>query len=142
MTFQTDSIILRPPQIDDKEKLNEFTEADAFDKLFGHHISAQEAETVLSRPEVYVIFYRFKAELAGYITLRIGADSTMGLDDDEAELSYWICDAYMKTVWAGNILNDAIPELQRHTFDNLHLSKLWCGYENGDELSESMLKKY
>ena len=56
---------------------------------------------------------------------------------DEVELGYWIGKPY----WGMGLIPEASRELIRHGFDDLGLSRIWCGNFEGNARSERVQEK-
>ena len=55
----------------------------------------------------------------------------------EAELGYWVGVPF----WGRGIATEAGKELIRHAFRDLGLTRIYCGYFEGNEKSKSVQKK-
>ena len=66
----------------------------------------------------------------------IGKNSNIVLPETEAEIGYWIGVPY----WGKGLIPEAVCELLRHGFEDLELSKIWCGYFDGNEKSKRSRK--
>ena len=67
----------------------------------------------------------------------IGKDSNLDLPDTEGEIGYWIGVPF----WGQGLIPEAVEELLRHGFEDLHLEKIWCGYFEGNEKSKRVQEK-
>lgn len=59
------------------------------------------------------------------------------LKDDECELGYWIG----KPFWGQGLMPEAANELLRHAFEDIGMSKVWCGYYEGNIKSKRVQEK-
>lgn len=57
--------------------------------------------------------------------------------DDECELGYWLGQPF----WGQGIIPEAAREIIRHGFDDLGMTKIWCGYYEGNEKSKRVQEK-
>ena len=57
--------------------------------------------------------------------------------DDECELGYWLG----KPFWGQGIMPEAAKEMLRHTFEDLGMAKVWCGYYDGNLKSKRVQEK-
>jgi RimJ/RimL family protein N-acetyltransferase len=57
--------------------------------------------------------------------------------DDEYELGYWIG----KPFWGQGLIPEASRELLRYAFEDLGMSRIWCGYYDGNEKSRRVQEK-
>ena len=62
---------------------------------------------------------------------------TVKTSDTECEIGYWIGEPY----WGQGLISEAIREILRHAFEDLHLSSVWCGYYDGNEKSRRAQEK-
>ena len=62
---------------------------------------------------------------------------TVKISDNECEIGYWIGEPY----WGQGLIPEAIREILRHAFEDLHLSSVWCGYYDGNEKSRRAQEK-
>ena len=56
---------------------------------------------------------------------------------DECELGYWIGVPY----WGRGLIPEAVTEIVRHAFEDLGVSKVWCGYYDGNTKSKRVQEK-
>lgn len=57
--------------------------------------------------------------------------------DDECELGYWLG----KLFWCKGYMPEAAKELLRHGFEDLGMTKIWCGYYDGNLKSKRVQEK-
>lgn len=57
--------------------------------------------------------------------------------DDECEMGYWLG----KPFWGQGILPEAVMEMLRHAFVDLGMTKVWCGYYEGNTKSKRVQEK-
>ena len=57
--------------------------------------------------------------------------------DDECELGYWIG----KPFWGQGLMSEAVKELLRHAFEECAMTKVWCGYYDGNIRSKRVQEK-
>ncbi len=67
----------------------------------------------------------------------IGETSNIGLPKTEGEIGYWIGVPY----WGQGLIPEAVRELLRYGFEDLNLSKIWCGYFDGNLKSKRVQEK-
>ena len=143
MTLKTKRLLLRAWEEADAESLYKY----AKDPLIGPaagwlpHTSVENSReiinAVLSAPETYAIVDKETNEPIGSIGLMIGNASNIGLPLNEAEIGYWIAVPY----WGRGLVPEAAKELIRHGFEYLKLSKIWCGYFEGNIKSKRVQEK-
>ena len=59
------------------------------------------------------------------------------LNGAECELGYWIA----KPFWGQGLIPEAAKEMLRRAFEDLKMSKVWCGYYDGNEKSKRVQEK-
>ena len=57
--------------------------------------------------------------------------------DDECELGFWLG----KPFWGQGIIPEAAHEMLRHAFEDLGMTKVWCGYYDGNTKSKRVQEK-
>lgn len=128
MLFETNRLLLRP-----------WSEADAAD-LFVHashpevgpaagwpaHQSEEESreiiKTILSQPETYALVLKETGRAIGSIGLMVGKQSGLDLPASEAELGYWLGQAF----WGQGLVPEACQAILDYGFAQLDLDKIWC----------------
>ena len=133
-------VILRPWREDDAEECYKY----AKDPLVGPaagwkpHTSVEESRRIirdiLSDPETYAIVLKETGLPIGSIGLH---RNSFVSGTDEAELGYWIGVPY----WGRGLAVEASEELLRHAFEDLGLSRIWCGHYEGNEKSKRVQQK-
>lgn len=74
----------------------------------------------------------------GSVGLRIGTSPNRGIErQDEAEIGYWLGKSY----WGNGYATEAVAELIRYSFVEIGLSKIWCGYFDGNDRSKSVIER-
>ncbi|WP_196808721.1 GNAT family N-acetyltransferase [Butyrivibrio sp. AC2005] len=74
----------------------------------------------------------------GSIGVRVGASPKRGIArEDEAEIGYWLG----KNYWGNGYATEALSELVRYSFVEVGLSRIWCGYFDGNEKSKSVIER-
>ncbi len=74
----------------------------------------------------------------GAIGIHIGSNPKRGINrEDEAEVGYWIGREY----WNRGFATEALCGIVSYCFDDIGLSKLWCGYFDTNEKSMKVMKK-
>ena len=141
--LETEHLLLRPWEEADAESLYEYAKDPQVGPAAGWppHTSAENSReiirTVLSEPETYAVCLKEEGRAVGSIGLMIGSGSTLGLPDSEGEIGYWIGVPF----WGKGLIPEAVRELIRHAFVDLHLEALWCGYFDGNEKSRRVQEK-
>lgn len=86
-------------------------------------------------PETYAIVLKETGFPIGSIGLHFHSD--LAKKDDEAELGYWLG----VPCWGQGLVPEAAREVLRHAFEDLKLSRVWCGYYDGNEKSKYVQEK-
>ncbi len=73
----------------------------------------------------------------GSIGLTIGSSRARGRTESEGEIGYWIGVPY----WGQGMVPEAVQEMIRIGFEELHLSRIWCCYYDGNERSRRVMEK-
>ena len=69
--------------------------------------------------------------------MKLNGHTDMTEKDDECELGYWIG----KPFWGQGLMPEAANELLRHAFEDIGMSKVWCGYYEGNIKSKRVQEK-
>lgn len=141
--FETERLILRPWHESDAEVLYEY----AKDPLVGPaagwpvHTSVENSreiiKSVLSEKYTYAVVLKGDDRPVGSIGLMIGAASNQEIPDTEAEIGYWIGVPF----WGKGYIPEAMRTLMKFAFEELGMTKIWCGYFDGNEKSKRVQEK-
>ena len=146
MELQAELLLLRPWHEDDAEELYRYAHNSNVGPIVGWplHTSVENSreiiKTVLSGEETYAVVLKETSEPIGSIGIMTARSEihTVKISDTECEIGYWIGEPY----WGQGLIPEAIREILRHAFEDLHLSSVWCGYYNGNEKSRRAQEKY
>ncbi len=92
---------------------------------------------VLNGPEAYAICLKENGKPIGTIELRLNGRTDMTDKDDECELGYWLA----REFWGQGIMPEAAKEMLRYAFEDLGMTKVWCGYYDGNNKSKRVQEK-
>lgn len=143
MILQTKRLILRPWCETDAESLYEYAKDDRVGPIAGWPVhtdvenSREIIKNVLAVDETYAVCLKEDNRAIGSIGLMLGKNSNLALPENEGEIGYWIGVPF----WGRGLIPEAMQELIRHAFDDLHLARLWCGYFDGNEKSKRAQEK-
>lgn len=143
MTLETERLILRPWEESDAEDLYEYAKDERIGPVTGWPVHAdinesrQVIRTILSEPETYAVCLKEDGRPVGCVSLMTGGRSNIGLPESEAEIGFWIGVPF----WGQGLIPEAVKEIIRHAFDDLHLDALWCGFFDGNEKSRRVQEK-
>ena len=138
-----DRLILRPWEESDAENLYRYASAPEVGPIAGWpvHTSVENSldiiRNVLSAPETYAVVDKCTGCAIGSIGLMVGKASNIGIPDTEGEVGYWIGVPY----WGQGLIPEAVQEILRYAFEELHLEKVWCGYFDGNIKSKRVQEK-
>ena len=143
MILETERLILRPFEESDAKSVYEYAKNPNVGPIAGWpvHTSVENSleiiKTVLAVPETYAVCLKEDNKAIGSIGLMIGSASNLDLPDDEAEIGYWIGEPF----WGQGLIPEAIKCVINHSFDDLGLQRLWCGYFDGNSKSRRAQEK-
>jgi ribosomal-protein-alanine N-acetyltransferase len=143
MILETERLLLRPWSVEDADSLFEYAKDPRVGPIAGWPIhtsvknSREIIETVLSAEGTFAVCRKEDGRAIGSIGLMIGEGSNIGLKDDEAEIGYWIGVPF----WGQGMIPEAVRELMRYAFEELHMKKLWGGYFDGNDKSKRVQEK-
>jgi RimJ/RimL family protein N-acetyltransferase len=89
-------------------------------------------KNVFTNPENYAICLKESGEPIGTADLMFHYENK-----DECELGYWLGKPY----WGQGIMPEACTLLLKRAFEDLNVSKVWCGYYQGNEKSKRVQEK-
>ena len=143
MILETERLILRPWKESDAEDLYRYASHPDVGPIAGWavHMSVENSREiirdVLSAPETYAVVLKETCQPVGSIGLMLGKASNIGLPDTEGEIGYWVGVPF----WGQGLIPEAVRELMRYGFEQLNLSKIWCGYFDGNIKSKRVQEK-
>lgn len=143
MELITERLILRPWEETDAESLYEYARDPAVGPMAGWpvHKSVEDSReiirNVLSAEETYAVCLREDNRAIGSVGLIPPAQSHTEVRPGEVEVGYWIGVPF----WGRGYIPEAVRELQRHAFEDLNCSAMWCGYDEGNEKSKRCQEK-
>ena len=143
MEFRTERLILRPWKETDAESLYEYAKDPAVGPIAGWpvHSNVENSlyiiKNVLSANETYAVCLKEDNRAIGSIGLIPPAQSHTQASDTEIEVGYWIGVPF----WGNGYIPEAVREIQRHAFEDLGCTAMWCGYYDGNQKSERVQQK-
>ena len=141
--LETPRLILRPWADSDAQTLFEYARDPDVGPIAGWppHQNVQESldviRHVLNGPEAYAICLKPEDRPIGAIELKLNGHTDMTERDDACELGYWLG----KPFWGRGIMPEAAREMLRHAFEDLNMTKVWCGYYDGNAKSRRVQEK-
>lgn len=143
MKLETERLILRPWLESDAESLYQYAKDPDVGPIAGWpvHTSVENSleiiKTVLSAAEIYAICLKEDSKAIGSIGLHLNGSTDMTDKDDECELGYWIG----KPFWGNGYVPEAVHAILQHGFEALGMTKIWCGYYDGNMKSKRVQEK-
>lgn len=142
--IETERLILRPWLESDAEVLFKYASDPDIGPIAGWptHTSVENSleiiRTVFAAPETYAVVLKDIGEPAGCCGIMF-ADGlhTASMMPGEAEIGYWIGKPY----WGQGLIPEAVMALLARSFNELHLSTVWCGYYDGNIKSKRVCEK-
>ena len=124
----TDRLLLRPWEPTDAYDLYENAKDEDVARSAGwlHHTSPEYSlgiiENRLMKPATYAIVPKDVRRAIGSISLMFKNDANFPLEDNEAELGYWVGKKY----WGNGYVPEAAKELIRHGLEDIGIERIWC----------------
>jgi RimJ/RimL family protein N-acetyltransferase len=143
MILTTERFVLRPWTEADAESLFEYASDPDVGPIAGWppHKNVEESldviRNVFTGAECYAICEKENDKAIGAIELKLNGHTDMTERDDECELGYWLG----KPFWGRGYMPEAATELIRHGFEELGMTKIWCGYYDGNNKSKRVQEK-
>ena len=143
MILETERLILRRWEESDAEDLYEYASDPNVGPIAGWpaHLSIDESRDVIKNvfngKEAYAICRKEDGKAIGAIELKLNGHTDMTERDDECELGYWLG----KPFWGQGIMPEAAREILRHAFEDIGMTKVWCGYYEGNTKSKRVQEK-
>ena len=143
MILETERLILRRWKESDAEDLYIYASNPDVRPIAGWppHQSVEESldviKNVLNGKEAYAICLKEDGKAIGAIELKLNGHTDMTERDDECELGYWLG----KLFWGQGFMTEAAREILRHAFEDICMSKVWCGYYEGNAKSKHVQEK-
>ncbi len=143
MLLKTERLILRHWKESDAKSLYEYAKDPEVGPIAGwpaHQNIIESLNTiknVFNKPECFAICLKEDNIAIGAIELKLKGCTDMTEREDECELGYWIG----KPFWNHGYMSEAVQEILRHAFIDLHMTTVWCGYYDGNSKSARVQEK-
>jgi RimJ/RimL family protein N-acetyltransferase/cytidine deaminase len=141
--LETERLILRPWKESDAEDLYRYASNPDVGPIAGWpphqsvHESHEVIKNVLNGAEAYAICRKEDEKAIGAVELKLNGHTDLAECDDECELGYWLG----KPFWGQGIMPEAVSEIIRHGFEDIGMTKIWCGYYEGNTKSKRVQEK-
>ena len=143
MTLETERLILRPWKDEDAGALYKYASDERVGPPAGWapHISVLNSceiiHLVLSREGTFAVVLKETMEPIGSVGIMNKGQGSADMTENEAEIGYWIGVPY----WGQGLIPEAVREILRYAFEDLHLETIWCGYFDGNLKSKRVQEK-
>lgn len=143
MILDTLRLILRPWREEDAEALYKYAKDPRVGPVAGWQAhtgvenSREIIRNVLSGEHTFAVVDRETDEPVGSIGLMIGAESNIGITEQEGEIGYWVGAPY----WGRGFIPEAVLCMLRYGFETCGLRRIWCGYFDGNRKSRRVQEK-
>lgn len=143
MIIKTERLILRPWDESDAESLYKYAKNPEVGPIAGWpvHTSVENSLDIikneLSKEENYAVCIKEDNAAIGSIGLIPPAQSHTEIKDTEQEIGFWLG----KPFWGNGYIPEAVRALQKHAFEDLGCTALWCGYYDGNVKSKRCQEK-
>ena len=143
MIIETERLRLRPWKEEDACDLYMFAKDPNVGPAAGWpvHTSVENSreiiQTVLSAEGTFAVVLKEEQKVVGSVGIMIGKQSNLHIQDNEAEVGYWIGVPY----WGKGLIPEAVYALQTYAFETLGIDTLWCGYFDGNTKSKCVQEK-
>ena len=141
--LETERLVLRRWEDGDASDLYEYAKDPDVGPIAGWppHQSIEESREVIKNVftgrEAYAVCLKTDGKAIGAIELKLNGYTDMTDRDDECELGFWLG----KPFWGQGIIPEAAHEMLRHAFEDLGMTKVWCGYYDGNTKSKRVQEK-
>lgn len=141
--IKTKRLILRPWEETDAQSLYEYAKDERVGPIAGWpvHTSVENSleiiKNVLSAEETYAVCLKEDNKAIGSIGLNSPSQSHTNCGEKEMEIGYWIGVPF----WGNGYIPEAVIAVQKHAFEDLNCTALWCGYYDGNIKSKRCMEK-
>ena len=92
---------------------------------------------VLKDKYTFAICLKEDLKAIGSVGLMFKDKSNIDIQENEVEIGYWIG----REFWGRGLVPEACEKLIKFAFDKLNVSKIWCGYFDGNTKSKKVQEK-
>lgn len=143
MMLETERLLLRPWRESDAEDLYRYASDSNVGPIAGWpvHTSVENSREIIrdvfSAEETYAVCLKEDRRAIGSIGLIPPEQTQVTAPPTEMEIGFWIGVPF----WGRGYIPEAVREIQRHAFEDLGCTALWCGYYDGNEKSKRVQEK-
>lgn len=143
MMLETERLLLRPWMESDAEDLYRYASDPEVGPIAGWpvHTSVENSREIIrdvfSAKETYAVCLKEDRRAIGSIGLIPPQQTQVAALPTEMEIGFWIGVPF----WGRGYIPEAVREIQRHAFEDLGCTALWCGYYDGNGKSKRVQEK-
>lgn len=143
MMLETERLLLRPWRESDAEDLYRYASDPEVGPIAGWpvHTSVENSRKIIrdvfSAEETYAVCLKEDRRAIGSIGLIPPEQTQVAAPPTEMEIGFWIGVPF----WGRGYIPEAVREIQRHAFEDLGCTALWCGYYDGNGKSKRVQEK-
>ncbi len=143
VVLETERLLLRPWEVRDAEALYSYAKDPRVGLMAGWppHTDVENSReiirSVLSRPETYAVVLKSSGKPVGSVGIMLPGHGNFAFPEHGAEIGYWIGVPY----WGRGLIPEAVRELLRRCFGELHCETVWCCYFDGNVQSKRVQEK-
>lgn len=143
MMLETERLLLRPWRESDAEDLYRYASDPKVGPVAGWpvHTSVENSREIIrdvfSAEETYAVCLKRDRRAIGSIGLIPPEQTQVAALPTEMEIGFWIGVPF----WGRGYIPEAVREIQRHAFEDLGCTALWCGYYDGNGKSKRVQEK-
>lgn len=141
--METERLLLRHWRESDAEDLYLYAKDPDVGPITGWpvHKNVEESldviRNVLICKENYAICLKEDGKAIGTVELKLHGKAVFTEKDDECELGFWLG----KPFWGQGIMPEAVQRVLARAFEDLGMTKVWCGYYDGNTKSKRVQEK-
>lgn len=141
MTLETERLILRPWTLEDAEELYRYAKDPEVGPAAGWpvHTSVENSREIIQNVLSAQGTFAAVRKETGLPIGSVGYFQTkaQGGEEGEMEIGYWIG----RPLWGKGYAPEAVRELIRYCFEELHCPRVWCSHFDGNEKSKRCMEK-
>jgi len=142
-TLETERLILRSWQESDLEDFYEYASVEGVGEMAGwpHHENIDVSKTILNcfidKGDVYAVLLKEQNKVIGSVGVHNQTKDPHYKADIQREIGYVLSKAY----WGRGIMTEAVREVIKHAFEEIHVDVLWCAHSFVNLQSKRVIEK-
>lgn len=142
-TLETERLLLRDWKESDLDDLFEYASVPGVGEMAGwpHHENIAISEVILrsfiEEGEVFAIVLKAKNKVIGSLGLHSRTKDSNYVAKFQREIGYVLS----KTYWGQGIMPEAVEEVIKYAFEDVHVDVLWCGHFITNAQSKRVIEK-